>query len=350
MHTNTDANGTLTFNADAQDIVTISVKGYKKTVVAIQNLVKDGNVKLEKTKPQMGDDDVVLLPFNTLKKRNLTNGTTVVSGDKLSSYPTSDIRNAFTGLATGIDVVERSGAPGVHAQEMSGRFSVTDKISVYSRGMTVDYMVDGIPVEITQIPLDPEEIESVTFIKDIVAKAMFGPTAADGVIYITTKRGVKNERTLTVDIENGLKSVDRFPEWVDGADYARLTNLALTNSGLPARYTDADIAAYAKNDPYDLYHPSVDFRKLMLKDNFAFRRVNVSSNGGNNAVQYHSYLGYNSEGDIYKIGPTADYNRINTRSNIDIRVNDFIKVKFDFIGGLTFPPVGQLWLRQRLLQ
>ena len=129
------------------------------------------------------------------------------------------------------------------------------------------------------MPLDPNEIESVSIIKDIASKAMFGPMGADGIIYITTKRGAKNERALNVNFENGVSTVDRFPEWVSGAEYATLNNQARLNNGLTPNYSAADISAYALNNPYDKFHPSVNFRDLMLKDNRSFTRVNLSSSG-----------------------------------------------------------------------
>ncbi len=66
-----------------------------------------------------------------------------------------------------------------------------------------------------------------------------------------------------------------------------------------------------------MYHPSINFRDMMLKNTKSFQRANVSSSGGSDMVQYSSYLGYSGEGDIFKIGSVADYNRINARSNID---------------------------------
>ncbi len=120
-----------------------------------------------------------------------------------------------------------------------------------------------------------------------------------------------------------------------GADYATLNNLARSNNGLDPLYDNADISAYGKGNPYDMYHPSINFRDMMLKNTKFFRRANVSSSGGNDVVQYSTYLGYDGEGDIYKIGSTADYNRINARSNIDMHINDVITVKFDLSAGLT---------------
>jgi len=84
--------------------------------------------------------------------------------------------------------------------------------------------------------------------------------------------------------------VDRFPEFVGGADYARLNNLARTNSGLTPLYSEADIAAYEKGDPYDMLHPNVNYRDMLMKNSMAFRRANVSSTGGPDKVRYFAYV------------------------------------------------------------
>lgn len=336
IHAETDQAGEYSFKAAPEDFVTISASGFEKNVSLVSDLSTKGNVQLSKAKLFMTSDDDVPLPFVTLKKRFLTGSSDVVKGSLLDKYPSTDIRNAFTGLAPGLEVIENNGSPGLSAEEELGSFGASEKVNIASRGRRMQYIIDEVPTDITEMPLDPNEIESMTVVKDIVAKSMFGPSAADGVIFIKTKRGKKNERILNVNVESGASNIDRMPDWVSGADYARLNNQARLNSGLAPLYSDAAIAAYAKNDPYDMYHPSVNYRDLMLKNSMGFNRANVSSTGGTDKVQYYAYLGYAGEGDIYKIGSRADYNRLNSRANIDIKINDFIKVQFDFFGGLSY--------------
>ncbi|MBV5315149.1 MAG: SusC/RagA family TonB-linked outer membrane protein [Prolixibacteraceae bacterium] len=336
IHAQTDINGAFTFKGFPDDFVSVVTAGYDKSTLLVDQLLTDNTIKLKKSKLQMNSEDDVPLPFATKKKRFVTGNTSVVSSSQLEKYPSTDLRNALTGLVTGLEVRELNGQPGMSAEESSSRFNFSQKINIGARGRNVMYIIDDIPTDITEMPLDPNEVESVSVVKDIVGKAMFGPAAADGVIFIKTKRGKVNERILNVNVENGVSVIDRFPEWVDGADYARLNNQARIADGLLPRYTEDDISAYALNDPYDRVHPSVNFRKMMTKNSMAMRRINVSSSGGNDRVQYFAYLGYDGEGDIFKIGPVADYNRLNTRSNIDIKINDQIKVQFDFYGGLSY--------------
>lgn len=336
IHTETDENGSVSFKAYPDDFVSVSSSAYERNVSLVVDLIKESTVKLIKSKLYMTTTDDVQLPFNTIKKRNMTGSTSVIQGSRLEMYPSTDLRNALTGLATGVEVQEITGQPGISSQEGLGSFGAFDKIYINARGRSMQFIIDNIPTDITEMPLDPNEIESVSIIKDIAAKAMFGPVAANGVVFIKTKRGAKNEHSTNVNIERGVSSIDRMPEWVSGGEYATLNNQARLNDGLTANYSSADIAAYAKNDPYDKYHPSINFRDMTLKNTMPFTRANISSSGGNDIVQYHAYLGYDGEGDIYKIGAKADYNKIVTRSNIDIKVNDVLNVQFDFYGNLSY--------------
>jgi TonB-linked SusC/RagA family outer membrane protein len=332
----TDENGACASQGYPNDYISISASGYDKVVVLVQEVLTNSTIKLKKAKLFMTSEDNIPLPFIDQKKRLVTGSASNISSNQLEKYPSTDIRNAFTGLVPGLQITEYDGSPGFNAEEKLGFYNITEKIGVSARGRNMIYIIDDIPTDVTELPLDPQEIESVTVVKDIVGKAMYGPIGADGIILIKTKRGIKNERVLTVNIEDGVDVIDRMPEWTKGADYAALNNQARSADGLASLYSSTDIAAYAINDPYDKYHPSVDFRGEMLKNTRAFRRANVSSSGGNEVVQYSAYIGYNGEGDIYKAGPTADYNRINTSSNVDIKINNDINVLFDIAADITF--------------
>lgn len=335
IHAETNASGDFDFEALPEDFVTVSSYGYSKSVSLVGDIATNSVVELKKAKLFATPDDAVPMPFTSIPKRLATGSYVTLKTADLEKYPTNDLRNAFAGLVNGLEVVERDGSPGLTAEEELGNFRITEKIGIATRGRSPIFIIDDVPTDITEMPIDPQEIESVTIIKDIVGKAMLGPRGADGIIYIKTKRGKVNERVLSVNAEQGVSVVDRFPGWASGAEYAQLNNVARTNSALTPLYNENDITAYSKNDPYDLYRPSVDFRNLMLKNSKPFTRVNLSSTGGNETIQYSAYLGYNGEGDIYKIGAKSDYNRVNVRSNIDIKINPLIKVKFDFFGGLT---------------
>ncbi|MCX6327064.1 MAG: SusC/RagA family TonB-linked outer membrane protein [Bacteroidia bacterium] len=330
IHGETDENGLFSFTSFPGDFVTISSAGYNKRVAMVESLVANSTIELDKAKLFMTSDDIVPMPFLDMKKRNITGSSIVITGEQLEKYPGTDVRNSFTGLANGLEVRELNGSPGISAEEQF----YSNKISLSMRGNSPMFIIDGVPTDLTEMPVDASEIESVTVIKDIVGKAMFGPAGANGILLINTRRGKMNERVINVNAEKGVSIIDRMPEWSSGADYARLNNLSRTNSGITPLYSDDDISAFSLNNPYDMYHPSIDFKDLMLKNTKSFNRANVSTSGGNDAVQYFGYLGYSGEGDIFKIGSVSDNNYISTRSNIDIKINDFLKLSLGIYGGI----------------
>lgn len=337
LHSETDATGTIVLTIHTNnEFVTITTPGYESQVLQINDLTITPVIQLVKSKLFMTSDDNINLPYLTMKKRHITGSTSVLDAIVLDRYPTTDIRNALTGLVTGMEVYERDGSPGMSAEEKLGSYGASEKVGLYSRGTSLMYIIDDIRMDITEMPLDPGEIESVSLVRDIVSKSMYGPAAANGIVFIKTKRGRPNERILNVSLEQGVSSIDRMPEWVSGADYARLNNLAKTNSDITTGlFSDDDIAAFALNDPYDMNHPSVNFQDLLIKKNRSFTRANVSTSGGTEAMQYSAYIGYNGEGDNFKIGEKAGYKRINARSNLDIRINNFIKVQVNFFAGIS---------------
>ena len=331
----TDESGVYSFMGYPRDFISIFAPGYENSIVLVQDVINENSIKLKKSKLFMNSNDGVSLPFQTQNKRHFTGSSNVIFGNQLERYPSTDLRNAFTGLIPGLQVTEYDGSPGLTPEEKLGNFGITEKIGVKARGGKMIYIIDDIPVDITEMTLDPQEIESVTVIKDIIGKAMYGPLGADGIILIKTKRGRINRQIMTVNAESGVSVIDRFPGSTSGADYAILNNLARQNDGMEPLYSDSEISAYSNNNPNDLYNPSANFRDIMLKDTRSFRRVNVSSSGGSEAVQYSVYLGYNGEGDIYKIGPNAAYNRLTASSNVDIKITEDISVQFGINTGLT---------------
>ena len=334
-HLQTDEKGQLSFKGYASDWVSISEPGYTSVKVSLAKLLTEGLVTLDNYAVYSSEEDNIVLPYTQTNKHNSTGDYIVLTGEDLKKYPSLDLRNAFVGLVPGLSITESDGSTGILAEERFHRKGGTGKINEYMRGGMPMYIIDDVPSDITEMPLDPEEIETVTFIKDVVGKTLYGPRAANGVILIKTKRGKSNERLLNVSIEGGLSVVDRFPEWASGADYARMNNMARQNDGMNPLYSDEAIAKYGMNDPYDYDHPSINFKDLMFKNTKSYQKVNLSSSGGNDFVKYYASLGYAGEGDIYKVGSTAAYNRVNARSNLDMKVNDFITVQVGLFGGIS---------------
>lgn len=334
MHTETDASGSVTFKAYPEDVITITAPPFERSIISALDLLQNNTVKLTMSKLFMTSADEVALPFTSLKQRRLTGSDVVMQGSQFERYPTVDFRATLTGMTSGFDIMERDGSPGLMSQEglqgftgLDNSYKSTDKFNNIPM-----VIIDGMPADIQEAPIDPAEIESATWLKGIVSTAMFGPQANGGALLIKTKRGYKNEKMLSVDMESGVSTIDRMPGWVSGVDYANLNNEARTNGGLTALYSQAAIDGYSANDPNDLRYPNANYRDMMLKNSKGMSRVNLTASGGNEVVQYFSYVGYAYEGDIYEMGAKANYTRITARQNVNVKINDQFDVQFSFYG------------------
>lgn len=330
----TDADGAVSFSCLPKDNVKVSKDGYKSVSIRATVLVDSGSVVLIPDVLYAGEKDDVYLPFDSQKKRYSIGSTVTITSEQLAKYSSADIRNAITAVLPGVEVKENYGQVGVSPLEHTGQYGAATAISVSSRGRQVMYMVDDVPVQINEVPLDPEQIESITIIRDGLEKTMYGPVAADGIVYIKTKKGAYNDRYLNVNVESGINVTDRMAKFVDAAQYAQLNNVARHNSGLSMLYTAEDVAAYAKADAYDKAHPSVDFASLMLKNTMYYNRAGVSSGGGNDIVKYYAYLGYTGQDDIYKLGAESGYDNISINGNLDVKLHRYISASFGMISSI----------------
>lgn len=330
----TDADGRVSVNCAMSDVVRVEMPGYKGVSIRANVLVDSDSVVLTPDIIFAGDADDITLPYTSLKKRYSLGSTMTISGEELARYSSADIRNALTGVLPGVEVRENYGQVGVSPLEHIGQYGAATAISVTARGRQLMYVVDDVPVQINEVPLDPEQILSVTIIRDGLEKTMYGPTAADGIVFIRTKNGAHNDRYLNVSFEKGVNLVDRMPRFTNAAQYAQLNNLARYNSGLNPLYTAEDIMAYKKKDPYDYFHPAVDFRSMMLRNTMNYTRAGVSSGGGNDIVKYYAYLGYVGQDDIYKMGPKAAYHNVNINGNLEVKLNKFIRASFGIVSSI----------------
>lgn len=256
-----------------------------------------------------------------------TSGNVTVSGEVLEKYPSLDLMNSFTGVVPGLWQTENYGRTGV-------RFNAQNCAMTIRGYSSPVYVVDGVVItELTELQINPEEIESVTVVSDILDKMRIGPEAAMGAICIKTLPGTKTGQQVKFSFEKGVDAVDRWPGWVNNStDYATLNNLARENSNYAIRYQDFAMAEFAKNDPYSAAFPSVDYKEMMFRNTREYNKAHMMYRGGSENLQYSANVGWVSQGDIYAAGAKSDYNRINAKMNLGIRINRSLDVNFSFIG------------------
>ena len=296
-------------------------------------------------------DSVITYPWGQkLTYWQTTGSGLTVNIPKLETKVAGDLRNSMTGVVPGMDVRELTGGfdPSGYAMYTLNN----SHIQLTMRGNT-DLMciVNDMHIPFSQLLLDPNQIESITVITDVVDRAKYGPLATNGALLIRTKQGGYNTpMRIHVDMESGISMAGRVPEWVNGVEYAKLNNAARSASGYDELYSPEAISGFAKNDPYDLRYPNVDYKSLMYKNSYPLSRAGVSFYGGGNNVRYNFALNGLYSGDLVKGGATTDYSRFNISAGMAAKIGRYIEVSVDFSSLLSFQRYGRTsWNSYRIV-
>ena len=197
------------------------------------------------------------------------------------------------------------------------------------------YVIDGIPGRDINL-LNATEIESITVLKDVNAVALYGSQARNGVIVVTTKRGVANKNEIKVKVNHGLRAPISYPNYLGSAEYMELYNEARLNDGLAISYDSAKIAdTKAGLNPYK--YPDVSFyNDKYLKPFTTQTAVITEFSGGNKDLRYYVNLTYQNAGTLEKINPDLNKgsNSYKVRGNIDFPVNKWIKSTVDIMASI----------------
>ena len=249
----------------------------------------------------------------------VTNAISTIEGEKLGMTFSSNLGNTLSGWLPGLTVVNGGSEPGIESPRLYGR-----GIGTFGNYKDMLVIVDGFESKFEHII--PEEIESVTLLKDAASASMYGGRGANGVLIITTKRGSEGPIQISFNGQLGLETPGSLPEFLDSYQYARLFNEALINDGIPELYSEEDLNAYQSGtSPY--FHPDVDWYNEVLRDYAPFSKYNLSFRGGLEKVRYFVSLNTMNRDGLYKktanlsdFSANSKYTRQNIRSNVDIDV------------------------------
>ena len=206
------------------------------------------------------------------------------------------------------------------------------------------FIVDGLPRDISTINLS--EVAQITVLKDINASLLYGSAAVNGVVLVTTKRGLAHKHQINVSGYYGISVPTALPKFLSSADFMKLNNEAKVNDGLIAQYDSASLSNYSLGNMYR--YPNVDYYSGgYLKSFKPFFRANTELSGGNDVATYYANLGWNQTGSLLNFGEgkNANQNQFNVRGNVDFRINYFIKSSIDAVAVFnnTKGPVGNYW-------
>lgn len=210
------------------------------------------------------DSDVPVL-FGTQKNVKKIQSSATISGEELKSFPTPQVGLMLYGKLPGLYVVQNNFQLG------------SDEPILSLRGRSPLVVIDGVPR--SYLSIDPEQIESISVIKDALGTGLYGMKAADGVLLITTKRGANMPKQITFTSQYGIQQQIDRPKFLDAFNYATLFNEALANEGRQAIYTASDLDKY-KNGTSPFTHPNVNWADEILKETAPVSRQNLNLRGG----------------------------------------------------------------------
>jgi TonB-dependent SusC/RagA subfamily outer membrane receptor len=190
------------------------------------------------------------------------------------------------------------------------------------------FIVDGLPRDISTLRMS--EVESISVLKDASAAVLYGTQAVNGVIMITTKRGFEGKSQAHVNFNYGIKSPIELPSYMNSADYMTWYNQARINDRLDPLYSDEDIEHYRSGNPYR--YPSIDYYSDQWLRKFKnYYDINAEFRGGNKMAKYYVNAGWNSAGSLIDFGQwsKASNNALNVRTNVDLKINDWINTEVD---------------------
>ena len=321
--TTTGDNGTFTIKVNKGATLLFSILGYEASQMKAEKDMETMSVTLI-TSSASSLNDVVVVGYGTRKKATLTGSIATVKGDELLKSPSPNVSNSLAGRLPGLVAVTRTGEPGNDGSTLRirGANTLGDNSPLV--------VIDGIAGRSLE-RLDPSAIESVTILKDASA-AIYGAQAANGVILVTTKRGVSGKPTISLSLNQGWNTPTVLPKMVDAPLYATIQNEISTtyHPGDPLPYSPEDIKKYKDgSDPWG--HPNTDWFKATIKNNSPQRYGNLTLSGGAESIKYFISLGSNYTDGMYRNG-AVNYSQTNFQSNIDAKITNNIRLSFDITG------------------
>lgn len=310
----TDIDGNFTLNVPVGSKLQFSFIGYKEQVVPVKKGISL-NIVLEEDAQMLGEVEVVA--YGVQKKVSVTGAISSMRGDDLLKTPAGSISNILSGQVTGISSVQYSGEPGADAADIYVRGIAT------TNNATPLIQVDGVERDFSQI--DPNEIESVTILKDASATAVFGVRGANGVILITTKRGAEGKAKISFTTSAGVNVRTKELEFANSYQYASYVNMMRTNDGNEPLYSDEQLAAF-RDHTNPLLYPDINWIDYCMNKAAFQSQHDVSISGGTNNMRYFVSAGlFTQDGMFKQFNLTDDFNfdykRYNYRANLDFDIS-----------------------------
>ncbi|HRO45715.1 TonB-dependent receptor [Agriterribacter sp.] len=313
--TSTNSEGRYTLNVpNVNGTLVFSFVGYVSREVAINGRSVIDLILVAEDKAL---DDIVVVAYGAQKKAHVTGSVATVKGEKIVDIPVANVSNTLVGRLPGLIAVNRSGRPGA------------DEATISIRGFdNMLVIIDGIEQSMNKI--DPNEIESISILKDASA-AIYGARAGNGVVVITTKRGASGKPVFNFSSSYGVQTPTRLPKFVDAPTFAKVINDAEASLGRAPKFSEEEIEKYRNGT--DPAYPNTDWVDELFVKWTPISQYNLNTSGGSDRVKYFFSLGYVDQHGMLRSGD-AQYRRYNMRSNIDAKISDNFSVSLDLSGNI----------------
>ncbi|WP_346770226.1 TonB-dependent receptor [Bacteroides graminisolvens] len=320
--TDLDGNFKLTVSNAVKAVLQISYVGYKTQETSV-----NGKTLLEVVLKEDTEllDEVVVVGYGAQKKESVVGAISQVSSKELLASPAANVSQAIAGKIPGVITTQTSGAPG----QDDTKINIRGRATFAGDGSPL-ILVDGVERTFSQIA--PDDIETISVLKDASATAVYGVRGANGVMLITTKRGRDQKPEVNLTANWQIQSPTRSDTYLDSYQSVVLLEEALKNDGLPSQFSANDIEMYRKSAAGELsgldamLYPNVDWYDEVLKKSAPAQRYNVSVRGGTKRMRYYASAElYDQKGlikelsqDMYGNSSSPSYRRYAFRANMDL--------------------------------
>lgn len=316
----TDIDGNFTLEVPENAKLTVSYIGFQTQEIAI-NGKSSVNIVLEEDTEML--DEIVVIGYGSMKKKDLTGAVAAIRGEKLSARKTTQLSTALQGSIAGVMVTRDNNAPGAAAStiRVRGITTISDSSPLV--------IIDGIPGDIDDV--NPNDVESMSVLKDASSASIYGSRAAAGVILITTKRATERKASISYNFEYGLEIPTRQPEYVGVKRFLETTNELRYNDnpsgGWNQAYSEDDVnnwEQYHQTNP-DKY-PMTDWVGMILKNTAPRQTHTISISGGTKAIKSSASFIYDKVDGLYA---NRYYERFMVRTNNDFTINKYLGATLD---------------------
>ena len=305
----TNPDGAFSLQAPESSVLVFSFVGYTRREVPVTGATSSLVVAL--TDEAQALTDVVVVGYGTQQRANVTGAINTVSGTTLENRPVTTVAQALQGSSPNLTIQQRSAEPGAG-------------LNINIRGVgtlgnaSPLIIVDGIAGSINA--LNPNDIESVTVLKDAASAAIYGSRAANGVLLVTTKQGALNQKpVISYNTVLGYQAPNFQRRPVTGIQFMELKNEALVNSGQAPQFSPQQMRDFAAHGDYDW-----QLNEVLKKQAFQ-QNHNLSVSGSSGKTRYLLSLGYVDQNSLF-FGDNYGFKRFNTRLNLTTQVTDRLKV------------------------